>query len=82
MKDNVQIISNNAQLVQDCTVALRTVALITVAKADFFGLVMGRLQICEKLHSASEQQDPAESQKGPKCLNTDSIRSKHFTSFH
>ena len=64
MKDNVQMISNNVQLLQDCTVALCTAAFVTVANADFSGVVMGRLQFCEKLHPASEQQDPAESQKG------------------
>jgi len=42
-KDNVQIILNNVQLLQDCTVAPCAAAFITVAKADFSGLVMGRL---------------------------------------
>jgi hypothetical protein len=81
MKDNVQIISNNVQLLQDCTVAPCAAAFITVAKADFSGLVMGRLQICEKLHPASEQQDPAESQKGS-VKNVSVCPCNMFTTFH
>lgn len=83
MKDNVQIvqiISNNVQLLQDCTVAPCAAAFITVAKADFSG-VMGRLQICEKLHPASEQQDPAESQKSS-VKNVSVCPCNMFTTFH